>query len=141
MMLDRITGYWPTGGPAGLGRVRAEKDVDPGAWFFKAHFFQDPVMPGSLGVEAMCQLLQWYLAERGIGADLTNPRFEPIAIGERTKWTYRGQITPADRRITIELDILEIHGTTVFATAHLWVDGRRIYRLDRFGMRVVRGPE
>jgi hypothetical protein len=47
-----------------------EKDVDPGEWFFKAHFFQDPVMPGSLGIEALCQLLQWYMAERGIGADL-----------------------------------------------------------------------
>lgn len=49
MMIDRITGYWPDAGPAGLGRLRAEKDVDPGAWFFKAHFFQDPVMPGSPG--------------------------------------------------------------------------------------------
>jgi 3-hydroxymyristoyl/3-hydroxydecanoyl-(acyl carrier protein) dehydratase len=45
LMIDRITGYWPTGGPAGLGRLRAEMDVDPGAWFFKAHFFQDPVSP------------------------------------------------------------------------------------------------
>jgi len=131
-MLDRITGYWPAGGAAGLGRLRAETDVDPGAWFFRAHFFQDPVMPGSLGVEAMCQLLRWYMLERGIGAN-----FEPVALGERLKWTYRGQIVPGDRLITIELEILETADTTVFATAWLWVDGRRIYRLDRFGMRVV----
>ena len=39
LMLDRITGYWPDGGAAGLGRLRAEKDVDPGEWFFQAHFF------------------------------------------------------------------------------------------------------
>jgi acyl transferase domain-containing protein len=136
-MLDRITGYWPDGGPAGLGRLRAEKDVDPGAWFFKAHFFQDPVMPGSLGVEAMCQLLRWYLIDRGIGADLPSPRFEPVALNEPLTWTYRGQIVPADRLITIELDVLEIHDTTAFATAWLWVDGRRIYHLKRFGMRVV----
>jgi 3-hydroxymyristoyl/3-hydroxydecanoyl-(acyl carrier protein) dehydratase len=139
MMLDRITGYWPDGGAAALGRLRAEKDVDPGAWFFRAHFFQDPVMPGSLGVEAMCQLLQWYLIDRGVGAGLPAPRFEPIAVNERLKWTYRGQIVPGDRLITIELEVLEIHDTTAFATACLWVDGRRIYRLERFGMRVVDG--
>ncbi len=137
MMLDRITGYWPDGGAAGLGRLRAEKDVDPGAWFFKAHFFQDPVMPGSLGVEAMCQLLQWYMIDRGVGADLPDPRFEPVALHEPLKWKYRGQIVPGDQLITIELDVLEIRGTTAFATAWLWVDGRRIYHVERFGMRVV----
>jgi 3-hydroxymyristoyl/3-hydroxydecanoyl-(acyl carrier protein) dehydratase/malonyl CoA-acyl carrier protein transacylase len=141
MMIDRITGYWPDGGEAGLGRLRAEKEVDPGAWFFKAHFFQDPVMPGSLGIEALCQLLQWYLIDRGIGAGLPNPRFEPIALNEPLKWTYRGQIVPADKLITIELEILEIRNTTAFATAWLWVDGRRIYRLERFGMRVVAEAE
>jgi 3-hydroxymyristoyl/3-hydroxydecanoyl-(acyl carrier protein) dehydratase len=136
-MIDRITGYWPDGGTAGLGRVRAEKDVDPGAWFFKAHFFQDPVMPGSLGVEAMCQLLRWYMIDRGVGAGLPDPRFEPVALNEPLTWTYRGQIVPTDRLITIELDVLEIRGTTAFATAWLWVDGRRLYCLEKFGMRVV----
>jgi 3-hydroxymyristoyl/3-hydroxydecanoyl-(acyl carrier protein) dehydratase len=137
MMLDRITGYWPTGGAAGLGRVRAETSVDPGAWFFKAHFFQDPVMPGSLGVEAMCQLLQWYMINRGIGADLPNARFEPVALNEQVKWTYRGQIVPSDRQITVELEVLELNDTTAFAEAWLWVDDRRIYHLHRFALRVV----
>ncbi len=90
MMLDRITGYWPEGGAAGLGRLRAEKDIDPGEWFFRAHFFQDPVMPGSLGVEAMCQLLQWYLMERGATAGSAGPRFEPIMTGQPLTWKYRG---------------------------------------------------
>jgi 3-hydroxymyristoyl/3-hydroxydecanoyl-(acyl carrier protein) dehydratase len=139
LMLDRITGYWPDGGVAGLGRLRAEKDVEPGDWYFKAHFFQDPVMPGSLGVEAMCQLLQWYMIERGLGADLADPRFEPIALGEPLKWTYRGQVVPGDRRITIELEILEVRGPIVFATAHLWIDGRRIYRVERLAARMVDG--
>ena len=141
MMLDRITGYWPDGGAAGLGRIRAEKDVDAGEWFFKAHFFQDPVMPGSLGVEAMCQLLQWYLLERGIGADLPGARFEPVALDEQVKWTYRGQVVPGDRLITVEMDILEVRGTTVFATAWLWVDGRRIYRVERLAARMVAGAD
>ncbi len=46
-VLDRVN-FWPDGGEAGLGRLVAEYDVDPEAWFFKAHFFQDPVQPGSL---------------------------------------------------------------------------------------------
>jgi 3-hydroxymyristoyl/3-hydroxydecanoyl-(acyl carrier protein) dehydratase len=137
MMLDRITGYWPEGGAAGLGRLRAEKDVDPGEWFFKAHFFQDPVMPGSLGVEALCQLLQWYMAERGIGDDLPDAHFEPVALDSPLKWTYRGQVVPTDRLITVELEILEVRDRTVVATGWLWVDGRRIYRIERFGARMV----
>ncbi|SNT50074.1 PfaB family protein [Asanoa hainanensis] len=130
MMLDRITGYWPEGGAAGLGRLRAEKDVDPDEWFFKAHFFQDPVMPGSLGVEAAHQLLQWYVAERG-------GRCESVAVDEPLTWTYRGQVVPTDRLVTVELEILEIRDRTVFATAWLWIDGRRIYRIDRLGARMV----
>ena len=141
MMLDRITGYWPEGGAARLGRLRAEKDVDPGEWFFRAHFFQDPVMPGSLGVEAMCQLLQWYLIERGVGAELPGARFEPVALDEPLKWTYRGQIVPADRLIIVELEILEVRDRTVFAAGWLWIDGRRIYHVANLGMRVVPGDK
>jgi 3-hydroxymyristoyl/3-hydroxydecanoyl-(acyl carrier protein) dehydratase len=139
MMLDRITGYRPDGGAAGLGWLRAEKDVDPGDWFFKAHFFQDPVMPGSLGVEALCQLLQWYLTDRGIGDDLPGARFEPVALDEPLTWTYRGQVVPTDRLITVELEILEIRDRTVFARGWLWIDGRRIYRVDRLGARMGAG--
>src|SRR5690606_35538506 len=49
-MLERITGYWPGGGSQGKGAMRGEKTVRPGDWYFKAHFFQDPVQPGSLGI-------------------------------------------------------------------------------------------
>jgi 3-hydroxymyristoyl/3-hydroxydecanoyl-(acyl carrier protein) dehydratase len=136
-MLDRITGYWPRGGTAGLGRLRAEKDVDPGDWFFKAHFFQDPVMPGSLGIEAMCQLLQWYLLDRGLADDRPGARFEPVALDEPLTWTYRGQVVPTDGLITVELEILEIRDRTAYAKGWLWIDGRRIYRVARFGARMV----
>ncbi|SDP98814.1 FabA-like domain-containing protein [Lentzea jiangxiensis] len=63
-MIDRVTGYWPEGGARRLGRLRSEKDVDPDEWFFKAHFFQDPVQPGSLGVEAMIQLLKYFCVRK-----------------------------------------------------------------------------
>jgi acyl transferase domain-containing protein/3-hydroxymyristoyl/3-hydroxydecanoyl-(acyl carrier protein) dehydratase len=146
MMLDRITGYWPEGGAAGLGRLRAEKDIDPGAWFFRAHFFQDPVMPGSLGVEAMCQLLQWYLLERDAIAGPPGPpgpRFEPIMTGQPLTWKYRGQVQPTDGRLTVELEITAVgeddRGRYALADGWLWVDGRRIYHVAGLGTRVVAG--
>jgi len=143
LMLDRVTGYWPEGGAAGLGRLRAHKDVDPGEWFFRAHFFQDPVMPGSLGVEAMGQLLQWYLIERGATEGLDSPRFEPIMTGQPVAWKYRGQVRPADNHITIELEITatghDDRGRHALADGWLWVDGLRIYHVTGLGMRVVPG--
>jgi acyl transferase domain-containing protein/3-hydroxymyristoyl/3-hydroxydecanoyl-(acyl carrier protein) dehydratase len=145
MMLDRITGYWPEGGAAGLGRLRAEKDVDPGEWFFRAHFFQDPVMPGSLGVEAMCQLLQWYLIDRGATAGVAGARFEPVMTGLPLTWKYRGQVRPTDGRLTVELEITEAgqddRGRYALADGWLWVDDRRIYHVTRLGMRVVPGDQ
>ena len=143
VMLDRVTGYWPGGGRAGLGWLRAEKDIDPGEWFFKAHFFQDPVQPGSLGVQAMCQLLQWYLIERGTAGGLPSPRFEPIMTGRPVTWKYRGQVVPANRCVTVELEVTaageDERGRYAIAEGWLWVDGRRIYHVRDLGMRVVPG--
>ncbi|MER5853004.1 beta-ketoacyl synthase N-terminal-like domain-containing protein [Streptomyces sp. NPDC002012] len=143
LMLDRITGYWPDAGSAGLGRLRSEKDVDAGEWFFRAHFFQDPVQPGSLGIEAMCQLLQYYLLERGMTAGVPHPRFEPVLPDREITWTYRGQITPANRLIRVEMEILEAgrdaRGPYATAEASLWGDDTCIYRVRGLGMRVVPG--
>jgi 3-hydroxymyristoyl/3-hydroxydecanoyl-(acyl carrier protein) dehydratase len=143
IMLDRVTGYWPEAGRAGLGRVRAEKDVDPGEWFFRAHFFQDPVMPGSLGLQAMCHLLQWYLIERGPEGGLAGARFEPVMTGHPLTWKYRGQVRPASGRLTIELDITGLgedeRGRYATADGWLWVDGLRIYHVSGLGMRLVPG--
>ncbi|WP_069169250.1 beta-ketoacyl synthase N-terminal-like domain-containing protein [Streptomyces griseus] len=141
LMLDRITGHWPDGGGAGLGRLRSEKDVRPDAWFFRAHFFQDPVQPGSLGIEAMCQLLQYHLLETGAADGVPRPRFEPVLPGRETVWTYRGQITPANRLIRVDMDIVEsgrdTRGPYAVADASLWGDDTCIYRVRGLGMRVV----
>ncbi len=148
LMLDRVTGFWPDAGEAGLGRMRAEKDVDPGEWFFKAHFFQDPVQPGSLGIEAMVQLLQFYMLHTGmsdgleVGAHGCAPaRFEPLASGVPLTWKYRGQVLPTNRLITTELEVVETgrdeRGVFAIANAWLWVDGKRIYSATNLGMRIV----
>jgi acyl transferase domain-containing protein/3-hydroxymyristoyl/3-hydroxydecanoyl-(acyl carrier protein) dehydratase/1-acyl-sn-glycerol-3-phosphate acyltransferase len=143
LMLDRVTLFEPEAGPANLGRARAEKDVDPGEWFFKAHFFQDPVQPGSLGIEAMIQLLQWTMLELGMDAGMAAPRFEPIAIGDAMTWKYRGQVVPKNRKITTTLEITERgrdeRGSFARAAASLWVDGKRIYEASGVGMRIVDG--
>ncbi|MGW3951118.1 beta-ketoacyl synthase N-terminal-like domain-containing protein [Streptomyces sp. NPDC004752] len=141
LMLDRVTGSWPDEGSMGLGRLRSEKDVVPDEWFFRAHFFQDPVQPGSLGIEAMCQLLQYHLLERGAADGIPHPRFEPVLPGRKTTWTYRGQITPANRLIRVDMDIVEsgtdARGPYATADASLWGDDTCIYRVRGLGMRVV----
>lgn len=141
LMLDRVTGYWPRGGRADLGYLRAEKDVDPAEWFFKAHFFQDPVQPGSLGIEAMLQLLQFYMLEREMSTGVLRPRFEPIMIGRPLTWKFRGQVVPVSRKITIEMEITETgedsRGVFAIAEAWLWADGKRIYHAKNLGMRIV----
>jgi 3-hydroxymyristoyl/3-hydroxydecanoyl-(acyl carrier protein) dehydratase/1-acyl-sn-glycerol-3-phosphate acyltransferase len=140
-MIDRISGYWPAGGAQGLGAIRAEKDVHSTDWFFKAHFYQDPVQPGSLGVEAILQAMQALLLLDGAAQDFARPRFEPITIGERSVWHYRGQVTPDRDRVTVEFEVAErvrdARGLAVIGMARLWVDGLQIYQVPRIGMRMV----
>ncbi|MCG8443082.1 MAG: hypothetical protein MI723_14860, partial [Caulobacterales bacterium] len=52
-LVDEVTGLWPVAGEAGLGRIRGRQRVDPRAWCFRAHFYEDPVQAGSLGLEAL----------------------------------------------------------------------------------------
>jgi 3-hydroxymyristoyl/3-hydroxydecanoyl-(acyl carrier protein) dehydratase/1-acyl-sn-glycerol-3-phosphate acyltransferase len=143
LMLDRVTGYWPDAGRAGLGRLRAEKRVDASEWFFKAHFFQDPVQPGSLGLEAMLQLLQFYVIESGLADSLPAPRFTPLDLGRTLRWKYRGQVVPANRRVVVEVEVTEAgrdeRGAYAVADAWLWVDGKRIYSASNLGVRAVPG--
>ena len=96
LMIDRAT-HVASAGRAGLGVLRGEKDVDVTEWFFKAHFFQDPVQPGSLGVEALLQLLQFFMLDTGMDDGLDNPHFEPLMIDTPLTWKYRGQVTPTER--------------------------------------------
>ena len=136
-MFDRITGFWPGAGAAGLGRIRGEKDVRPGEWFFKAHFFQDPVMPGSLGLEALLQLLQAYMLETGLAAD--GERFGPLDPGQELVWKYRGQVVPERRKVLLELEITaagrDAGGGFARADGWLTVDGIRIYAAKNLSMR------
>jgi 3-hydroxymyristoyl/3-hydroxydecanoyl-(acyl carrier protein) dehydratase len=139
-MIDRILGYWPEGGKAGLGRLLAEQTVDPAAWYFKAHFYRDPVQPGSLGVEAILQVLQFFMIEREMHAGVDSPVFEPIASGMPVTWKYRGQVLPQNHRTQVEMEVVKTgsddQGPYAVADAWLWVDGMRIYHVRGLALRV-----
>ncbi len=131
LMIDRVTGWWPDGGAARLGLIRGEAKVDPGTWSFKAHFFSDPVQPGSLGVEAMLQLLKLDLLRRGLARGSARPVFDPILEGESIEWKYRGQVRPHNGTVVTIVEIIERrdegNGVVSRGRASTWVDGIRIY--------------
>lgn len=141
-MIDRVAS-WPEGGKHGKGRLRSEKDVDPAEWFFKAHFFQDPVQPGSLGIEAMLQLLQFWMIDNDMGAGMAHPRFEALANDRPMTWKYRGQVVPKNKMIRVEMDIVEFgeddEGVYAVAESRLWADKLCIYSATNIGMRIVDG--
>jgi 3-hydroxymyristoyl/3-hydroxydecanoyl-(acyl carrier protein) dehydratase len=127
-MNDGVELYIPDGGPHGLGYVRGYKDVDPKEWFFAAHFYQDPVCPGSLGLEAMIQLMKQVAARAGT--------FEVMPAGHRHGWIYRGQIVPTNQRAVVEAVIKEVRDDMIVADGLLCVDGLPIYQMTDFAVRV-----
>jgi 3-hydroxymyristoyl/3-hydroxydecanoyl-(acyl carrier protein) dehydratase len=137
-MIDRIEIYLPGGGPQGLGFIRGSKRVDPDEWFFKAHFFQDPVCPGSLGIESFLQLIKIITIDRW-GLLANTHRWEHI-LDNRHSWTYRGQIVPDNKEITVEAIVTAVDQTpypSITATGFLYVDGLCIYKMENFGYRLV----
>jgi len=137
-MIDRIDTYRPKGGHHGLGYVRGTKLVDPDAWFFKAHFLQDPVCPGSLGLESFLQLLKYVANQRWPELDATH-RITTLT-GRAHSWQYRGQILQTNRIVDVEAHISDVEQEpfpTLVAEGALRVDGLIIYSMTDFGIRLV----
>ncbi len=82
-MLDRITAFEPTGGLKGLGYGRAEKTVKPGEWSFKAHFFQDPVQPGSSASRPCSSSFQAWMIDAGDAEGIPGARLNPSPSAAR----------------------------------------------------------
>src|SRR5262249_49393998 len=118
--------------PHQLGFVRGSKPVDPNAWFFKAHFYQDPVVPGSLGLESLLQLLKFIALERW--GDEPGSTWEAVALNEPHEWVYRGQVIPANGVVQIEAAVTEVNERERILKADglLAVDGRVIYSMKNF---------
>jgi len=137
-MVDRVELLVPDGGPHGLGLIEASKQVVPDEWFFAAHFYQDPVQPGSLGLEAFLQLLKVLAHARW--PERTRNGFLPV-LGPAHRWTYRGQVLPTNRVVTTQAVVTEADDTAGRLKADGWllVDGKPIYRMDGFTLS-VRAP-
>ncbi len=122
LMMDRITSITADGGEHGKGEIIAELDITPDLWFFDCHFETDPVMPGCLGVDAMWQIVGFFLGWKG------NPgRGRALGSGE-IKFT--GQVLPTAKKVTYRLTIkrlIERKLVMGIADGTVEVDGKVIY--------------
>ncbi|MBI1186369.1 MAG: bifunctional 3-hydroxydecanoyl-ACP dehydratase/trans-2-decenoyl-ACP isomerase [Alphaproteobacteria bacterium] len=100
LMFDRITTITADGGAVGKGRIEAEFDIRADRWFFDCHFIGDPVMPGCLGLDALWQLIGFFLAWNG-----GQGRGRALGVGELA---FRGQITPNTKLVRYEIDMKRV---------------------------------
>ncbi|PLY12844.1 MAG: type I polyketide synthase, partial [Desulfuromonas sp.] len=135
-MIEQIELFVADGGPAGLGFVRGTKTVDPAEWFFEAHFYEDPVCPGSLGLESFLQLLKLLAVRRWNGSP--DSVLETVALGEQHRWNYRGQIVPSNQLVTVEAVVTAVDDAQrlLKADGYLTVDGKVIYQMKDFSVRL-----
>jgi 3-hydroxyacyl-[acyl-carrier protein] dehydratase/trans-2-decenoyl-[acyl-carrier protein] isomerase len=122
LMLDRILHIAADDGEHGKGSIIAELDINPDLWFFDCHFPGDPVMPGCLGLDAMWQLVGFFLGWKG------NPgKGRALGAGE-IKFT--GQVTPDAKLVSYHLDlkrVIERKLVMGIADGYMKVDGEVIY--------------
>lgn len=122
LMMDRIVHISEQGGQFEKGEIIAELDIHPQLWFFECHFPGDPVMPGCLGLDAMWQLVGFFLGwSKGPG------KGRALGVGE-VKFT--GQITPNAKKVEYRIDMKRVIKRKLFmgmADGSVAVDGRIIY--------------
>ena len=122
LMFDRITHISTEGGAFEKGQVIAEFDINPERWFFACHFKGDPVMPGCLGLDAMWQLVGFFMGWAG-----SPGRGRALAVGEVT---FRGQITPATKLVRYEIDMKKVIQRSLHmgvGDGKVFADGVHIY--------------
>ena len=123
LMFDRITTINDDGGAHGKGEIVAELDVKPDLWFFDCHFAGDPVMPGCLGLDAMWQLVGFFLGWGG-----SPGRGRALGVGE-VKFT--GQVTQDIKKVTYRVELKRVIRRRLvmgIADATMEADGEIIYR-------------
>src|SRR6195952_5008576 len=113
LMMDRITEISMDGGEFGKGHIVGELDITPSLWFFNCHFPGDPVMPGSLGLDAMWQMIGYWLGWSG-----SPGKGRAIGVGDVE---FTGHIIPETRRVRYDIDMRQVRrGRLVLGIA----DGR-----------------
>ncbi|MGL5006325.1 MAG: 3-hydroxyacyl-[acyl-carrier-protein] dehydratase FabA [Plesiomonas sp.] len=122
LMMDRIVNVSETGGHFGKGYIEAELDIQPDLWFFACHFPGDPVMPGCLGLDAMWQLVGFFLGWSG-----GEGKGRALGVGE-VKFT--GQVLPTAKKVVYRIHLKRLINRKLImglADGEVEVDGRVIY--------------
>jgi len=125
LMTDRIPLITADGGKYSKGEIKAELDIKPDLWFFDCHFEDDPVMPGCLGLDAMWQLVGFYLVWLGLQG-----RGRALGVG---KVKFTGQVLRTAKLVTFQLDIKRVISRKLnmaIADGTMSVDGREIYTAE-----------
>ena len=130
LMFDRITEISEKNGAYKKGIIKAELDIKDNLWFFNCHFKEDPVMPGCLGLDAMWQLVGFYLGWLGKPG-------KGRALGVNTV-KFTGEVLKSAKMATYEIDMKRIlikEGTTVgLANGILKADGSKIYSAENLNV-------
>ena len=122
LMMDRISQISTEGGDYGKGLIVAELDINPDLWFFGCHFPGDPVMPGCLGLDAMWQLVGFYLGWMG------NPgKVRALGCGEVK---FSGQVLPSAKKVSYQISLKRVITRKLIlgiADGRMFVDDKEIY--------------
>jgi 3-hydroxyacyl-[acyl-carrier protein] dehydratase/trans-2-decenoyl-[acyl-carrier protein] isomerase len=121
LMMDRIVRINEDGGKYQQGEILAELDITPDLWFFDCHFENDPVMPGCLGLDAMWQLVGFYLAWKG---------FPGVGRARGGEVKFNGEVLPSAKLVSFQIDIKRVLNQRLkmgIADATMSVDGQLIY--------------
>ena len=135
LMFDEIVDINDTGGEFKKGSVVANLNINPDLWFFDCHFKEDPVMPGCLGLDAMWQLLGFYLLWSGL------PGIGRALGAEKVK--FFGQVLPNAKLVRYELDIKRVinRGAVLgLANGKMFVDDRQIYSAEKLKVGLFDDP-
>ena len=135
LMFDRITSITATGGAHDKGQAIAELDVKSNLWFFDCHFIGDPVMPGCLGLDAVWQLLGFYLGWTGAPGS-----GRALGVGE-VKFT--GQVLPEVKKVVYKLNIKRVINRKLvlgIADAIVEADGKVIYEMFDLKVGLFENP-
>lgn len=135
LMFDRITNITAEGGEFGHGQIVAELDISPDLWFFECHFPGDPVMPGCLGLDAMWQLVGFFLGWRG------GPG-KGRALGVKDV-KFKGEVLNTCKMVSYQIDIKRIfeRGKLIMGVADgkVFADGKQIYSAEDLQVGLIPG--
>ena len=135
LMFDEIINIDDHSGNYNNGSIEATLDINPNLWFFDCHFKEDPVMPGWLGLDAMWQLLGFYLLWTGL------PGIGRALGADNIK--FFGQVLPSAKKVTYRLDIKRVinRGAIVgLADGEMYVDDKKIYTAEKLKVGLFNDP-